>query len=53
MVLQIYQNTISHDKMLHYIFLIDITVNYNNLPRSLKGVYVHTYSNVSCPLDYL
>ena len=29
---------ISHDKMLHYRFLIDITVNNYNLPRSLKGV---------------
>ena len=29
--------TISHDKMLHYGVLIDITANNYNLPRSLKG----------------
>ena len=35
--------TISHDTMLHYRFLIDITVNNYNLPRSLKGgVHVST-----------
>ena len=28
---------ISHDKMLHYRFLIDTTVNNYNLPHSLKG----------------
>ena len=28
---------ISHDKLLHYRFLIGITVNNYNLPRSLKG----------------
>ena len=28
---------ISHDKMLHYRFFIDITLNNYNLPRSLQG----------------
>ena len=31
--------TISHDKILNYRFLIDITVNNYNLPHSMKGVY--------------
>ena len=33
--------------MLHYGFLIDITANNYKLPRSLKGVYIHTWHVVT------